>query len=123
MVQIWIRSIKKRRFSIGFCNQTVVKKAEVSEADWKLAKLHLQVLMSFYSPGMQHNWVHFVFPSTMTPFLDELIFCTAYFSTFGQLYWNFKDIFLNVVLSGKVICPGHYPADKISPGKKRGQWQ
>ena len=51
--------------SIGFRNQRVVKKAEVSKADWKLAKLHLQTLMSFYSPGMQHNWVHFVFPSTM----------------------------------------------------------
>ena len=50
--------------SISFRGRSVVR-SKVSEDDWKLAKLHLQVMMTFYPPGMAHNWVHFVFPSAM----------------------------------------------------------
>jgi len=53
----------KEPISIILREQTVIK-SEASEEDWKLAKLHLQVMMTFYTPGMQHNWVHFVLPST-----------------------------------------------------------
>ncbi|XP_076822145.1 uncharacterized protein LOC143468684 isoform X2 [Clavelina lepadiformis] len=33
--------------------------------DYDLAKLHLQVCMSYYAPGLGHNYVHFVFPSAV----------------------------------------------------------
>ncbi|CAK8673295.1 unnamed protein product [Clavelina lepadiformis] len=34
-------------------------------SDYKLAKLHAQVCLSYFAPGLSHNYVHFVFPSAV----------------------------------------------------------
>lgn len=62
-----VREVKftlKEPICIILRGKTVIK-SKATEEDWKLAKLHLQIMMSFYTPGMQHNWVHFVLPSAI----------------------------------------------------------
>ena len=46
-------------------NKHIIK-SKASESDWKLAKLHTQVLIALYLPALGHNWVHFVLPSAMS---------------------------------------------------------
>ncbi|XP_076823458.1 uncharacterized protein LOC143469595 [Clavelina lepadiformis] len=36
-----------------------------NRADYDLAKLHVQICLSYFAPGLAHNHVHFVFPSAV----------------------------------------------------------
>lgn len=41
--------------------------------DYELAKLHLQVCLTFHAPGLAHNYVHFGIPGTMSVLSRELL--------------------------------------------------
>jgi len=42
-------------------------------ANFDQAKLHLQVCMTHYAPGLAHNHIHFVFPSTVSVIANQVL--------------------------------------------------
>lgn len=45
----------------------------LDRANFDQAKLHVQICLSYYAPGLAHNHVHFVFPSTMCVFSKSML--------------------------------------------------
>nr|XP_018666934.1 uncharacterized protein LOC494401 isoform X1 [Ciona intestinalis] len=60
-------------------------------AEWKLAKLHAQVCLTYYAPGLSHNHVHFVFPSSMTMVIKRYLKPTSFLFRFLKPFFQFTE--------------------------------